>query len=107
MLLVSAIAAAAVFWLLMCFFKFIQKGLVHNWNTIILHNGFFRAPLKKITEFFKSVWNTPWTKDFLGSMMVLPFAIFLPGVTGMLVGLFSSVMWSIACRLGIFKLDFK
>jgi ABC-type phosphate transport system permease subunit len=100
-MLLIFLAAGGIFWLFLCFAKFMSKTWKELKRIFEKEEGLplIRTFPYRITRFFKEVWNSTWTQDFIGSLAMMFLALMLPGVTGMSIGLIASVMWSVYARV--------
>jgi len=87
MFLIAFIASLALVWLIICFVKWVKA--IAN---VSKGKGIIRGPLLTIREIFVNKWGN----DFIVSIALLFLSQFvLPGVMGMVIALFASVIISI------------
>ena len=86
MIIAAFIASIALVWLIVCLGLYIKAILS-------AYKG--KRGLLFIPATLKVIFTSKWGHDFMGSLVLLLIACtMLPGVTGMMVGLFASLIFS-------------
>lgn len=95
MLFLAIFAGFALFWVIFCFIQFINRYAT------------YKGRMKHIRLKENNQKPYPWLKDFVASVILIGIGMLLVGVTGMLIGLFASLMFSAYSAVDYFLLGGK